>query len=161
MEYNKITTDALTLYGKPDFINEIKDTYIYISYSNYTLLKDMIVEGINKGVTAEEKNIEKKIMSTYILFIQKYDKKLREDYVQTDPLLLDEENNVFMIIQKDVKDISGTYEGLSAGYLSTEENDTIYTALLESTELLTINSCISDPVKDFDIPVFTINIAGK
>lgn len=159
MELNKITTDAMSLYGKPSLFYEMKDTIIYISYSNYSLLKSLIQNTISTS-PIEDKGDEVRRYSPIINFVKNNDKLLSGDFLQSDPILFIESQNNYIAIQKDIKDVSIIANGIPKNYLSEDENDTIYTAIVESTELLSLNVCILDPIERFEIPVFAINI-GK
>lgn len=159
MELNKITTDAMSLYGKPSLFYEMKDTIIYISYSNYLMLKSLI-QNVISNASNNEKSIEVKRYAPIISFVKNNDKLLSEDFLQSDPLLFIESKNNYITIQKDTKDVSIISSEIPKDYLSEDENDTIYTAIMESTELLSLNACILDPIERFEIPLFAINI-GK
>lgn len=158
MELNKITTDALSLYGMPNLFYKMKDTIIYISYSNYLLLKSLVKNSINNASSTSDKNFEVKRYAPIISFVKRNEEVLNGDFLQSDPLLLLEEANVFIAIQKDTKDVSISVESVPKDYLTREENDTIYTSLIESTEILTLNECILEPIRTFEIPILAINI---
>lgn len=160
MELNKITTDALSIYGMPNLFYEMKDTIIYISYSNYLLLKNLVKEAINNAVSSNDKSYEVKRYAPIINFVKNNEELINGEFLQSDPILLSEEKNNFIAIQKDTKDVSISIASIPKDYLTREENDTIYTALIESTELLTLNVCILDPVERFEVPILAINI-GK
>lgn len=159
MELNKITTDALSIYGMPSLFYEMKDTVIYISYSNYLLLKNLVKDAINKAVSSSDKSYEVKRYAPIINFVKNSEEIISGEFLQSDPILLSEEKNNFIAIQKDTKDVSISTPTVPKNYLSEEENDTIYTALIESAELLTLNACILEPIKRFEIPILAINIS--
>lgn len=161
MNLNKITTDAISLYAKTDLFKNMDNTIIYLSYSNYLLLKKLIIEGVNSAISEEVKAIELKIMKELIDFVNVNDSLLNGDFLQSDPLPYINSKNIFIAIQKDVKKISEAVENIRPDYLTEEENDTLYTALLESTEVLTLNKGLLDPINDFEIPIFAIDIANK
>lgn len=160
MELNKITTDALSLYGMPNLFYEMNNTIIYISYSNYLLLKRLIKEAIDNALSSKSKTIEVKRYAQLIRFVKNNEEQINKEFLQSDPMVLCEDKNNYIAIQKDTKNIALTIDSISPTYLSKEENDTIYTALIESTELLTLNACILEPIERFEIPIFAINI-GK
>lgn len=160
MELNKITTDGISLYGMPNLFYEMKDTVIYISYSNYLLLKNLIKDAINNAVSSSDKSYEVKRYAPIINFVKNNEELINGDFLQSDPILFSEEKNNFIAIQKDTKDVAISIEKVPERYLTKEENDTIYTALIESTELLTLNACILEPIERFEIPILAINI-GK
>ena len=100
-------------------------------------------------------------MKELIDFVNVNDSLLNGDFLQSDPLPYINSKNIFIAIQKDVKKISEAVESIRPDYLTEEENDTLYTALLESTEVLTLNKGLLDPINDFEIPIFAIDIANK
>ena len=161
MNLNKITTDAISLYAKTDLFKNMDNTIIYLSYSNYLLLKKLIIERVNSAISEEVKAIELKTMKELIDFVNVNDSLLNGDFLQSDPLPYINSKNIFIAIQKDVKKISEAVESIRPDYLTEEENDTLYTALLESTEVLTLNRGLLDPINDFEIPIFAIDIANK
>lgn len=161
MSLNKITTDAMSLYAKINLFKSMENSIIYLSYSNYVLLKKLIKKGIHTAVSKEVRAIELETMKELIDFINTNDNLLKDDFLQSDPLPYIESKQLFIAIQKDVKKISEAVESIRPDYLTEEENDTLYTALIESTEVLTLNRGLLDPINDFEIPIFAIDIANK
>lgn len=162
MQLEKIVTDWHTLYSSPSKINNLKNCVIYISYSNLQKLKRMINGIVNDSKLKDyEKEVELLNFDKIIDFIKRNNAEIESDYLETEELPFVSENNSFIVIVKEVRDIRKMNEDLYDITLSKEENETVYVALLEDAQILTIKDSFCYMIKEYEIPVFYLNIKDK
>lgn len=159
MQLEKIVTDWYTFYCKPTTLNEMKNCIIYISANNIECLKWEINKTINnKGLTPAQKEIELQGFERFISFIRRNNAILSKEYVQTDELEYIKENNSYIVVVKETRDIRELNDKLNDKYINQEENDTIFIGLLEEAQILTIKDTVCELVSEYEIPVFCLNI---
>lgn len=159
MQLEKIVTDWYTFYCKPTTLNEMKNCIIYISAYNIECFKKAINKIINnRDFTPIRREIELQGYEKIISFIRKNSNKLNKDYMQTDELEFIKENNSYIVVVKETKDIRTINDKLKDKYIEKEENDTVFIGLLEEAQILTIKDTICELISEYEIPVFCLNI---
>ena len=159
MQLEKIVMDWYTLHSKPMYLNCIKNCIIYISEYNLECLKKKINEIINdKSEPLFFKELEVREYAQIINFVKKNNAVLNEKVMQTDNLPFIEKNNSYIVLVKDVHDIRVMNSELEGLNIAKEVNDTIYIALAEEAQLLTIKDSIEYFVTQNSIPVSVLNI---
>lgn len=159
MQLEKIVTDWYTFYCKPTTLNEMKNCVIYISANNIECLKWEINKTINnKALTPAQKEIELQGFERFISFIRRNNSILNKEYVQTDELEYIKENNSYIVVVKETREIRELNDKLKDKYINQEENDTIFIGLLEEAQILTIKDTVCELISENEIPVFCLNI---
>lgn len=159
MQLEKIVMDWYTLYCKPSTLNNLKNCIIYISEYNIEQFKvevNKIVADKNKMLS--EKKFELEQYQNIIAFIKKYNSQIKENVLQTDELLFSKENNSYIVMVKDVKDIRVMNDELKDRYIEKSENDTIFIALFEEAQIMTVKDSVSELVSEQGMPIFCLNI---
>lgn len=162
MQLEKIVTDWYTLYSSPSKIQSLKNCIIYLSYSNLEQFKKAINGIINdKNLTDFQKEVELSGYEELIKFIKQNYEVIESDYLETEEIPFIEENNSFVVIVKEVKDV----KQLSPAYFdlpfTREENDTAFVALLEDSQIFTVKDSFCYMIKEYEIPVFALNIKSR
>lgn len=159
MQLEKIVMDWYTIHSKPMYINSIKNCVIYVSEYNLECLKKKINEIINaKYESPFLKELEIREYANIINFVKRNNVVLKEKVMQTDELPFIEANNSYIVLVKDVHDIRVMNSELEGLHIAKEVNDTIYIALAEEAQLLTIKDSIEYFVTQNSIPVSVLNI---
>lgn len=159
MQLEKIVVDWYTLYCRPSTLDNLKNCIIYISEYNVECFKDEINKIINdKKKPAKEKKFELEQYKNIINFIRKNNSSLKEEVLQTDELVYMEQNNSYIVIVKDTKDIKAMNDELKDRYIERSENDTLFIALFEEAQILTVKDSVSEFVSGFGLPIFCLNI---
>lgn len=162
MQLEKIVTDWYTMYCSPSKIKNLKNCAIYISYSNLQKLKSEINGIVNNHKLSEfEKEVELLNFDQIIKFIRNNNNQIESDYMQTDELEFIPENNSFIVVVKDTKNIKMLNEKLTNLEVTKEENDTLYLALIEEAQILTIKDALCNKILKYELPIFTLNIKDK
>ena len=162
MQLEKIVIDWYTLYCKPSILNNFKNCVVYISEYNIEQFKIAVNKIINdKEKRISEKKFELEQYQDIITFIKKHSSQIKEDVLQTDELLFSKENNCYMVIVKDVKDIRVMNDSLKDRYIDKSENDTIFIALFEEAQIMTVKDSVSELISEQGMPVFCLNIRNE
>ena len=162
MQLEKIVIDWYTLYCKPSILNNFKNCVVYISEYNIEQFKIAVNKIINdKEKRISEKKFELEQYQDIITFIKKHSSQMKEDVLQTDELLFSKENNSYMVIVKDVKDIRVMNDSLKDRYIDKSENDTIFIALFEEAQIMTVKDSVSELILEQGMPVFCLNIRSE
>ena len=159
MQLEKIVTDWYTFYAKTSFLNEIKNCIIYISERNINRLKKEINNTVNsKDISFLQKELDLEAFKNFINFIRVNNSLISQDCIQTDELLFVKANNSYIVVVKETKDVTTFSEGLE---LDDYENDTIYIALSEDSQILTVKDSLCEIIQEYEFPVFCLNIREK
>lgn len=162
MQLEKIVTDWYTLFCSPSKINNLRNCVIYISYSNLQKVKKSINNIVNDASLKDfQRKAELSGFEPIIEFIKTNNKDLKSDYLETEELPFIQSNNSFIVIVKETKDIKLLNENLSELDINKEENDTIYVALIEEAQILTVKDSFCYTIDEYEIPVFVLNIRDK
>ena len=159
MQLEKIVTDWYTFYCRPSALNNMKNCIIYISDYNLQCLKKAINDIVNnKDLSKFQKEIELESFNKIIGFVRKNNVELNKEFVQTDELEFIKENNSYIVVVKETKDVRLLKEGLKNLYIQKEENETIYVALFENAQIFTIKDSLCRTITKYEIPLFFTNI---
>lgn len=162
MQLEKIVIDWYTLYCKPSTLNDLKNCVVYISEYNIEQFKIAVNKIINdKEKRISEKKFELEQYQNIITFIKKHNSQIKEDVLQTDEILFSKENNSYIVIVKDVKDIRVMNNNLKDRYIDKSENDTIFIALFEEAQIMTVKDSVSELISEQGMPVFCLNIRSE
>lgn len=162
MQLEKIVTDWYTIYSSPSKINSLKNCVLYISYSNLQKIKKVINDIVNDTKLKDfEKEMELSGFASIIDFIKRNYKEIESDYLETEELSFIEENNSFIVVVKEVRDVRQLNNELDDIVLNKEENDTLFVALLEDAQIFTVKDSFCYMIKEYEIPVFSLNIKSR
>lgn len=162
MQLEKIVTDWYTIYCQPETIASMKNCIIYISEYNVELLKRKINEVLNdNSIPKVIKEIDWVQYTPIISFIKRNLNKLNNNAVQTEELVFMEENNSYIVVVKDVKDIRTMNETMNDIAITRADNETIFIALFEEAQIITVRDSIAKIINENSIPVFHLNIRIK
>lgn len=162
MQLEKIVTDWHTLFCAPSKIKDLKNCIIYISYSNLQKLKSEINNIVNnKSLDDFEKEMQLYSFDKIVGFIRTNFKEIESDYMQTDEIEFISENNSFIVVVKDTKNIKMLNNKLDNLELTKEDNDTIYISLIEEAQIFTVKDTLCEKIHEYKIPVFALNIKDK
>lgn len=159
MQLEKFVTDWYTFYCKPLKINELKNCVIYISAYNIECFKKTVNDIMNNNSLSKfQKEIELESFAEIIAFIKRNSKALNEEVVQTEELLFIKENNSYIVVVKETKDIRNLKKELETINIDRDVNESIFIAIAEESQLITIKDTTCDLIRDFELPVFCLNI---
>lgn len=157
MLLEKMVVDWTTIYSYPDSLDYLTNCVIYISISNFNILKQKINADINSSSRGNREHIIKRYNS-FIRFVKKHSKKLNEHVMQTDELIYNEKNNSYIVVVKDVKDVRLLSESLEDVYFEDYENETIFVAISEESQILTGSDLIMELIEENELPIFIVDI---
>ena len=162
MQLEKIVIDWYTLYCKPSILNNLKNCVVYISEYNIDCFKLEVNKIINdKEKKISEKKFELEQYQNIITFIKKHNTQIKEDVMQTDEMLFSKENNSYIVVVKDVKDIRAMNDNLRDKYIEKSESDTMFIALFEEAQIMTVKDSVSELISEQGMPIFCLNIRNK
>ena len=78
--------------------------------------------------------------------------------MQTEELEFIDENNSYIVVVKDIRDIRDMNESMKNISIEKAVNDTIFIALAEDAQIITIKDAIGEVITANNIPVFSLNI---
>lgn len=162
MLLEKMVTDWYTFYCQPDTLSSMKNCVIYISEYNLEMLKFKINEILNDTTTHRiVKEMDFNGYKPIINFIKRNNSLLKENVMQTEEIEFIKENNSYIVVVKDIKDIRNMNESMHDIAVEKADNDTIFIALFEEAQIITIRDAVNRIIKENSIPVFALNIRLK
>jgi len=78
--------------------------------------------------------------------------------MQPEELEFIKENNSYIVVVKDVRDIHDMSESMKYVVIEKAVNDTIFIALSEEAQIITVKDAVGEIVSANNIPVFSLNI---
>ena len=162
MQLEKFVTDWYTLYSSTFKIKEMKNCIFYISEGNLEALKKKINEILtDKKLDRSEKEFQFGIYKDFVSFIRRNSAQLGEDVMQTDELAFNYENNSYIVVVKKTKDVRLGLKELQNKNIDILENETIFIALNEEAQIITVKDSFEELIKENKVPVFCLNIRDK
>lgn len=159
MQLEKIVTDWYTFYSQPDTLSTMKNCILYISEYNLNMLKIKINNTINDAnLDSLIKEMEFEQFKPIIRFVKRHNHLLKEHVMQTEELEFIKENNSYIVVVKDVRDIHDISETMKNAIIEKAVNDTIFIALSEEAQIITVKDAIGEIISANNIPVFSLNI---
>lgn len=159
MQLEKIVTDWYTFYCQPETLSTMKNCILYISEYNLEMLKKKINDVMNNSsLDSLIKEIEFEQFKPIINFVKRNNIALKEKVMQTEELEFIEENNSYIVVVKDVRDIRDMNESMKNVSIEKAVNDTIFIALSEEAQIITIKDSVGEFIAANNIPVFSLNI---
>lgn len=159
MQLEKIVTDWYTFYSQPDTLSTMKNCILYISEYNLNMLKIKINNTINDAnLDSLIKEMEFEQFKPIVQFVKKHNHLLQEPVMQTEELEFIKENNSYIVVVKDVRDIHDMNESMKNAAIEKAVNDTIFIALSEEAQIITVKDSVGEIISANNIPVFSLNI---
>lgn len=159
MQLEKIVTDWYTFYCQPETLSTMKNCILYISEYNLEVLKKKINDIMNDStIDSLIKEMEYEQFKPIINFVKKHGIVLKEKVMQTEELEFIKENNSYIVIVKDIRDIRDMNESMRNISIEKAVNDTIFIALSEDAQIITIKDAVGEVITANNIPVFSLNI---
>ena len=159
MQLEKIVTDWYTFYSQPDTLSAMKNCILYISEYNLEMLKTKInktINDVNLDLLIREMEFEQ--FKPIIQFVKKHNHLLKENVMQTEELEFIKEHNSYIVVVKEVRDIHNMNETMKNVIIEKAVNDTIFIALSEEAQIITIKDAVGEIIAANNIPVFSLNI---
>ena len=104
------------------------------------------------------KEMEFEQFKPIIRFVKRHNHLLKEHVMQTEELEFIKENNSYIVVVKDVRDIHDISETMKNAIIEKAVNDTIFIALSEEAQIITVKDAIGEIISANNIPVFSLNI---
>ena len=159
MQLEKIVTDWYTFYSQPETLSTMKNCILYISEYNLEMLKKKINNTINDAnLDSLIKEMEFEQFKPIVQFVKKHNHLLKEPVMQTEELEFIKENNSYIVVVKDVRDIHDMNESMKHITIEKAVNDTIFIALSEEAQIITVKDSVGEIISANNIPVFSLNI---
>ena len=159
MQLEKIVTDWYTFYCQPETLSTMKNCILYISEYNLEILKKKINDIINdSNLDSLIKEIEYEQFKPIINFVKRHGVALKEKVMQTEELEFIKENNSYIVVVKDIRDIRDINESMKNISIEKAVNDTIFIAFSEEAQIITIKDAVGEVITANNIPVFSLNI---
>lgn len=159
MQLEKIVTDWYTFYCQPETLSTMKNCILYISEYNLETLKKKINDTMNdSSIDSLIKEMEYEQFKPIISFVKRHSLTLKEKVMQTEELEFIDENNSYIVVVKDIRDIRDMNESMKNISIEKAVNDTIFIALAEDAQIITIKDAIGEVITANNIPVFSLNI---